>query len=214
MEYVGMLNDREKMGECAMAETKLALEIMGAITESLGIGPASLKHKMKEGMQVMVANGYPPCPQPSLSLGLPPHSDYSFITILLQSSCGFEILNIEDGEWRVVPELKGALQVHVGDHLEVLSSGMYKSVVHRATLNEKKTRFSIASLHSLGMNEKMGNAKELVNELHPIGYKESSFRDFLKFLGKNDVWEKVVPFISPDINSSRSRLVSQSGLGG
>ncbi|CAL5404804.1 unnamed protein product [Camellia sinensis] len=86
---------REKMGEY-MAERKLALEIMGAITESLGIGPAYLKHKMKEAMQVMVANSYPPCPQPSPSLGLPPHSDYSFITILPQSSCGFEILDIED----------------------------------------------------------------------------------------------------------------------
>ncbi|KAF5947712.1 hypothetical protein HYC85_013669 [Camellia sinensis] len=154
-----MLNDREKMGEYAMAERKLALEIMGAITESLGIGPAYLKHKMKEGMQVMVANCYPPCPQPSLSLGLPPHSDYSFITILLQSSCGFEILDIEDrgGQFR---------------NLRVPYKFMWETIL---------------SLHSLGMNEKMGTAKELVNEQHPIGYKESSFRDFLKFLEKNDM---------------------------
>ena len=32
----------------------------------------------------------------------------------------------------------------------------------------------------------METAKELVDELHPERYKESSFRDFLDFLATND----------------------------
>ncbi|XWS60148.1 hypothetical protein CRYUN_Cryun07bG0009700 [Craigia yunnanensis] len=143
--------------------------------------------KMEDGMQVMAVNCYPPCPEPDMALGLPPHSDYTCLTIVLQSSAGLEILDTEDGNWKVVPELHGALQVHVGDHFEVLSNGLYKSVVHRAALNCERTRISIASLHSLGMDDKMETAKELVDEQHPKRYKESSFRDFLDFLATNDI---------------------------
>ncbi|KAA8533918.1 hypothetical protein F0562_031435 [Nyssa sinensis] len=181
---------KEKMGKYAVEVRKLAMEIMEAITESLGIGPKYISNKMEEGMQVMAVNCYPPCPQPSLALGLPPHSDYSCLTIVLQSSLGLEIMDTkDDGSWRLVPEQKGSLQVHVSDHLEVLSNGIYRSVVHRVALNAEKTRISIASLHSLGMDEKMETAKELVNDQHPKGYKESSFRDFLNFLTKHDVAE-------------------------
>lgn len=58
-------------------------------------------------------------------------------------------------------------------------------MVHRVTLNSEKT--SIASLHSLGMDEKIDTAKELIDEEHPKGYKESSFSDFLSFLSENEI---------------------------
>lgn len=102
------------MGKYSTEVRKLALEVIGAITESLGIGPSYLSQKMDEGMQGMTVNCYPPCPQPDTARGLPPHSDYSCLAIVLQSS--------EDGSWRKVPNIHGALQVHVGDHLEVPSN--------------------------------------------------------------------------------------------
>ncbi|XP_021905519.1 flavanone 3-dioxygenase 3 [Carica papaya] len=178
---------RKKMGKYCSEVRRVALELMGAITESLGLGSDYLGNRMEEGMQVMAVNCYPPCPEPEVALGLPPHSDYSCLTILLQSLQGLEILDKEDGNWKVVPELHGALQVHVGDHLEVLSNGRYKSVVHRATLNSDKTRVSITSLHSLGMDDVMGAAMELVDNQNPLQYKESSFRDFLDFLSSTDI---------------------------
>lgn len=177
------------MGKYCTEVRKLALEVMGVIIESLGIGPTYLTNKMEDGMQVIVVNCYPPFPKPGMALGLPPHSDYTCLTIVLQNSMGLEIMDKGDGKWRVVQELHGALEVHVRDHLEVLSNGLYKSVLHRATLNSERTRISIASLHSLGMDEKVGTAKELVDDQHPIKYEESTFRDFLNFLSKNDIAE-------------------------
>ncbi|XVE56449.1 hypothetical protein DITRI_Ditri04bG0010200 [Diplodiscus trichospermus] len=176
------------MGKYCAEVRKLALKLMGTIIESLRIGSNHLGKKMEDGMQVVVVNCYPPCPEPDMALGLPPHSDYTCLTIVLQSSAGLEILDsTEDDNWKVVPELHGALQVHIGDHFEVLSNGLYKSVVHRATLNYEKTRVSLASLHSLGMDDKMEPAKELIDEQYPKRYKESNFRDFLDFLAKNDI---------------------------
>ena len=179
------------MGKYCTEVRKLGLEIMGAIAESLGLGRDYLRDKLDEGMQVMAVNCYPPCPDPDLALGLPPHSDYSCLTILLQSARGLEIADPEGGAWRLVPHLSGGgvLQVHVGDHLEVMSNGEYKSLVHRATLSRDATRFSVASLHSLGMDEMMGPAEELADDdqRRPRRYRESSFRDFLNFLTQNDI---------------------------
>nr|XP_043614257.1 flavanone 3-dioxygenase 3-like [Erigeron canadensis] len=180
---------RDKMGDYVTKARQLAIELMSAITESLGIGPKYLENKMEDGMQVMAVNCYPKCPEPHLALRLAPHSDHSCITILHHSSCGLEIMDGSAGTWRLVPELHGALQVLVGDHMEVLSNGLYKSTIHRVTLNNDKTRVSIASLHSMGMDEKMAPAEELITDEYPKKYKESSFQDFLNFLTRTDILE-------------------------
>ncbi|KAK4489367.1 hypothetical protein RD792_005186 [Penstemon davidsonii] len=180
---------REKMGEYTMEVQKLALKIVGIITEFLGLGPAYLTNKLDNGLQVMAVNSYPSCPQPELALGLPPHTDYCCLTILLQDSPGLQILDSDGKSWKLVPFIKSALQVHVGDQLEVLSNGRYKSLVHRVTVNSEKARFSVASLHCLGLDVKMSIAKELLDKENRNRYKESSFRDFLNFISKNDIGE-------------------------
>ncbi|KAG5008135.1 hypothetical protein JHK82_026068 [Glycine max] len=80
-----------------------------------------------------------------------------------------------------------ALVVQLGDQMEVMSNGQYKSVIHRATVNGDDKRFSIVSLHSFAMDRKMGPALELVNDQHPKSYKEFCFREFLDFISGNDI---------------------------
>lgn len=90
---------------------------------SLGIGPEYLSPKMEDGMHVMTVNSHLPCSNPCLGHGLPPHSDDSCFTVVLKSCPGLQILDDpEDGAWKLVPTINGALQVHAGDHLEVLCS--------------------------------------------------------------------------------------------
>ncbi|KAF1899340.1 hypothetical protein Lal_00019468 [Lupinus albus] len=178
---------REKMGKFSEEVMKLGIEIMTTLVEILGINPTNLTPMIENGMQVVNVNCYPPCPQPELALGIPPHSDYSCLTILHQSSSGLEIMDSEDNTWKSVPHIPGALQVNIGDHFEVLSNGLYKSVWHRGTLNNSKRRISIASLFSLRMDDKVETATELVNDQNPKKYRETSFRDFLNFLVNNEV---------------------------
>ncbi|KAL3714018.1 hypothetical protein ACJRO7_006030 [Eucalyptus globulus] len=99
-------------------------------------------------------------------------------------------MDAEDGgAWKLVPKIDGALQVHIGDHIEGLSNGLYTSLVHRAILNGERTRISIASLHSLSMDEKIGTAKEPVSEHQPMDSHVRSFRHFLNFLPTTDFAE-------------------------
>lgn len=174
------------MGKYTKALHTLQEELMGAIMESLGLNPKYLHGEIKEGSQVVTVNCYPACPQPQLALGMPPHSDYGSLTILLQSCAGLQLMD-NNKNWFPAPVIKGALIVQLGDQLEVLSNGQYKSVIHRVTVSSEKKRFSIASLHSLALNKKIRPAKELVDEQHPESYKGFSFREFLDYISGTDI---------------------------
>ncbi|KAJ6804547.1 protein DOWNY MILDEW RESISTANCE 6-like [Iris pallida] len=177
---------RQKMGKYAMEVRRVTLQLMDAILESLGLGEGYMADKFEEGMQVMTVNNYEkPSPEPDSTLGMAAHTDYGCLTILLQSSEGLQIVDNSIGAWRAVPELPGALHVHIGDYLEVLSNGQYRSVVHRVVLDAQR-RMSIASIHSLSMDEMVTPAKELVDEQHPKGYRGSNFRDVLRYITNND----------------------------
>lgn len=133
------------MGNYTMAVQQLQEELMGVIFESLGLNPSYLHEDIAEGSQVMAVNCYPACPEPDLTLGLPPHTDYALLSIILQNHQGLQIMD-HDGKWHSVPVIEGALIVQLGDHMEVLSNGRYKGVLHRATVNSEEKRLSIASL--------------------------------------------------------------------
>ncbi|KAK6927450.1 Non-hem dioxygenase N-terminal domain, partial [Dillenia turbinata] len=90
-------------------------------------------------------NSYPPCPNPSRALGLPPHTDTSLFTLLRQlgNTNGLQIL--KDGKWvMVAPVNAHALLVNIGDLLHLMSNGRFISVVHRAAVNLKGPRLSTA----------------------------------------------------------------------
>lgn len=174
------------MGNYAKAVQALQKQLMEVVLQSLGLKSDYLHEEIKEGSQVMVVNCYPACPEPELALGMPPHSDYGYLTILIQSQPGLQILD-NNNNWYPVPVIEGALLVQLGDQIEVMSNGRYKSVLHRATLNKERTRISIASLHSLALEKKVGPAPELVDEEHPLAYNEGSFRGFLDHISGNDI---------------------------
>lgn len=177
------------MGRYTMETKKLGIQVFGAIMESLNLGATHLKEKFEKGMQIIATNSYSPRQDSSSEIGASPHTDYSIITILTQSSSGLQVMDNVDGTWKVVPELKGSLQVFVGDHLEVLSNGVYRSVSHRVIVpSTSKTRLSIASFHGFEIDEIVEPELELIRKEGVKRYKGCSARDLLKlvFSGEKD----------------------------
>ncbi|CAK9173301.1 unnamed protein product [Ilex paraguariensis] len=175
-------NYREKMGMYSSEVRKVSIEIFEVIMESLNLGATYMRENFNQGCHILGINSYPPCSESDIKAGITPHTDYGLITILLQTHPGLEVVDRTDGKWKVVPEVKGSLQVLVGDQLQVMSNGLYRSVVHRAIPSHWKTRMSIASAHSLAMDEVVEPAMKLLDEGHPKAYKESSLREYLKHL--------------------------------
>jgi isopenicillin N synthase-like dioxygenase len=179
------MTGRKKMGEYAVEIQRVSMQLMDAILQGLGLKPLYMQEKLDKGVQFLALNSYPQFSHRGDKVGLAPHSDYGFLTILMQSSPGLEVMPHDRDTWTPVPAIPGALHVHVGDHLEVLSNGRLKSLVHRAILNPDEARISIASIHGLSKDEKVCCAEELVDEVNPAMYRESSFQDFLDFLPSN-----------------------------
>ncbi|KAK9153844.1 hypothetical protein Sjap_001324 [Stephania japonica] len=173
-------------------ETRLLFTMLiEAILECLGLIETSKNNYSDEeesilkdfgdGSQLMVINCYPACPEPELTLGMPPHSDYGFLTLLLQDEV--EGLQIQDrGKWVTVEPIPHSFVVNVGDHLEIFSNGRYKSVLHRVLVNSAKSRISVASLHSISFEQVIRPSPKLIDEHNPRRYMDTDFTSFLNYV--------------------------------
>nr|GEV59359.1 protein DMR6-like oxygenase 2-like [Tanacetum cinerariifolium] len=109
----------------------LALELVEAISESLGLDKDYIGKQLGKHGQHMALDYYPPCPQPDLTYGFPGHTDLNLITILLQDDVsGLQVL--KDGKWVVVDPVPNTFIINIGDQIQVLSNDKYKSILHRA----------------------------------------------------------------------------------
>nr|GEV69832.1 feruloyl CoA ortho-hydroxylase 1-like [Tanacetum cinerariifolium] len=96
------------------------------------------------GAKTIHFNYYPKCPNPELTVGIGPHSDVSTLTVLLQDDIGgLFVRNTETMKWIHVPPVSGSLVINVGDALQIMSNGHYKSVEHRVTTNGNSSRISV-----------------------------------------------------------------------
>ena len=66
--------------------------------------------------------------------GSSPHTDWHFLTVILQDTTGGLQLIGPDGEWIDVPAERGELIVLLGDYTALLTAGATRSPVHRVLL--------------------------------------------------------------------------------
>ncbi|RVX00247.1 S-norcoclaurine synthase 1 [Vitis vinifera] len=80
-------------------------------------------------------------------------------------------------------EIPGAFIVNIGDIIEVMSNGEYKSVEHKTVLNPEHERFSIAAFHFPNVKAMIGPLQDLVKENGAV-YKTLSNDEFLGLFQK------------------------------
>ncbi|KAK3028350.1 hypothetical protein RJ639_039808 [Escallonia herrerae] len=106
---------------------KVARELLRGITKSLGLEESDMDSALNldSGFQLFAINLYPPCPQPELAIGLPPHTDRGLVTLLLQNGVkglqnGVKGLEVQhNGKWVTIDALPNSFMVNTSDHLEV-----------------------------------------------------------------------------------------------
>lgn len=109
---------REVVKEYAVELKKLGEKILNLICEGLGLDTGYFSGGLS-GDPVLLVNHYPPCPDPSLTLGLAKHRDPSLITILFQEQNGLQVC--KDDEWILVEPVPHAFVINVGYVLQVTS---------------------------------------------------------------------------------------------
>lgn len=109
---------RDHVSEYCRSVRGLALELIGAISESLGLDEGYISEQLGKHGQHMALNYYPTCPQPDLTYGLPGHTDHNLITILLQDDVpGLQVLR--NGHWVAVDPVPNTFIINIGDQIQV-----------------------------------------------------------------------------------------------
>ncbi|KAJ6334249.1 hypothetical protein OIU76_008238 [Salix suchowensis] len=159
---------RKVMREFALKLEKLAEKLLDLLCENLGLERGYLKKAFSgsngcPNFGTKVSN-YPPCPKPDLVKGLRAHTDAGGIILLFQDDKVSGLQLLKDGQWIDVPPMRHSIVVNLGDQLEVITNGKYKSVEHRVITQTHGTRMSIASFYNPGNDAVIYPAPDLVEE--------------------------------------------------
>uniref|UniRef100_A0A0D9V9Z0 Fe2OG dioxygenase domain-containing protein n=1 Tax=Leersia perrieri TaxID=77586 RepID=A0A0D9V9Z0_9ORYZ len=176
-------NFSETLEKYSVQIRQLCVQLLDHIAETLQLPSGRFNAMFGEAVQAVRINFYPPCPRPDLVLGLSPHSDGSAVTVLQQdaSFAGLQVLRRRDGEtaWVGVRPAEGALVVNVGDTLEVLTNGRYKSVEHRAVASGERERMSVVTFYAPAYDVELGPLPEFVDgEGEPCRYRRYNHGEY------------------------------------
>ncbi|MED6192091.1 hypothetical protein PIB30_006916 [Stylosanthes scabra] len=171
---------RDNLDNYSVQVGKLCTTMIGHMEMALKVKPNELVELFEDISQPMRFNYYPPCHQPEKVIGVSPHSDAGGLTFLLQAN-EVEGLQIrKDGMWIPITPLPNGFIVNVGDILEILTNGIYRSIEHRVTINSKKERISIATFHRPQMNKVIGPIASLITHERRALFKRISVADYYK----------------------------------
>jgi isopenicillin N synthase-like dioxygenase len=71
-------------------------------------------------------------------IGSSPHTDWGFLTLILQQPDAEGLQCFNNNEWYDIPPVRGALIVNCGDYFSLLTDGQYISPLHRVVSNGKE----------------------------------------------------------------------------
>ncbi|KAJ4718854.1 1-aminocyclopropane-1-carboxylate oxidase 1 [Melia azedarach] len=178
---------RKVMKEFALKLEELAEELLDLLCENLGLEKGYLKNvfygSKGPNFGTKVSN-YPPCPKPDLIKGLRAHTDAGGIILLFQDDRVSGLQLLKDGQWIDVPPMRHSIVINLGDQLEVITNGKYKSVEHRVIAQTNGDgRMSIASFYNPGSDAVIFPAPALLEkeaEEKKQVYPKFVFEDYMK----------------------------------
>ena len=123
------------------ALTELGHQLMAAIALGLGLPePYFAEHGTRDPLTLFRIFNYPPPASPEL-WGVGEHTDYGLLTILLQDDVGGLEVKSKSG-WVAAPPLPGTFVCNIGDMLDRMTRGVYRSTPHRVRNVSDRDRMS------------------------------------------------------------------------
>ncbi|TYH15070.1 hypothetical protein ES288_A05G015000v1 [Gossypium darwinii] len=142
---------REVLHEYSIKQKQLVDLLFKAMAKSLALEENSFSDQFGDNPVMHV-------------LGLKPHSDRSWITVFLQDELVEGLQFAKDEKWITIPVIPHALVVNLGDQMQIMSNGIFKSPVHRVVTNADKLRISVAMFNEVEPEKEIGPVEGLIDE--------------------------------------------------
>ncbi|KAG5405733.1 hypothetical protein IGI04_011852 [Brassica rapa subsp. trilocularis] len=109
----------------------------------------------------------------------------SSLTILLQDQIGgLHVCSLSSGNWVHVPPVPGSFVINIGDAMQILSNGRYKSVEHRVLANGSNNRISVPIFVNPKPESVIGPLPEVIaNGEEPV-YRDVVYSDYVRYFFK------------------------------
>lgn len=148
--------------------TELGHSLMSGISRGLGLDERYLRERyFSEPLILFRIFNYPHALAPrtgETAWGVGEHTDYGLLTILRQDDTGG--LQVKSrSRWIDAPPIPGSFLCNIGDMLERLSRGVFRSTPHRVLNTSPRDRLSFPFFFDPGFNARMLPVEGLVNDM-------------------------------------------------
>jgi isopenicillin N synthase-like dioxygenase len=132
---------REAVLDYMAALTRLGHRLMAGLALSLGLEESYFADRYTgEPLTLFRIFNYPPPADPEL-WGVGEHTDYGLLTILLQDDAGGLEVKSRSG-WVSAPPVPGSFVCNIGDMLDRMTKGLFRSTPHRVRNPAPRDRLS------------------------------------------------------------------------
>jgi isopenicillin N synthase-like dioxygenase len=121
--------------------TELARTLVHALGRGLGLADHLFADMTQDPTLLFRIFRYPPVPPAAAGWGVAEHTDYGLLTILAQDHHGGLEVRTRGG-WVDVPPEPGVLVCNIGDMLDRMTGGRYRSTPHRVRPSRDGDRLS------------------------------------------------------------------------
>lgn len=138
-----------------MAEaTRSAHAIMEGVALSLGLDAQYFRRTYTEKPTILFRVFHYPAARTTDTWGVGEHTDYGLLTLLAQDEIGGLQVKTPEG-WIEAPPIEGTLVCNIGDMLDRLTGGVYRSTPHRVHNASGRSRLSFPFFFDPGFDARI-----------------------------------------------------------
>ncbi|XP_078159003.1 gibberellin 2-beta-dioxygenase 3-like [Carex rostrata] len=165
---------------------KLNCQVLELMADGLQLEQRDTMSKLVQGSEcdeIFRLNHYPLCPLPHEGFnggltGFGEHTDLHLISLLRSNSTSGLQIALSDGRWVLVPSDPEAFFINIGDSLQVLTNGRFRSVKHRVVANNLESRVSMIYFGGPPLAQRIAPLPELMEEGEQSLYKSFTWGEY------------------------------------